>query len=90
MHLPQGRRGRGGKQSAKTVTPVSSAWRHALDVGAFVKDVPDRLPAGCAGHDRLLPDVWKQSHPEAIGEYRGEPRRDKAERKQHSAARHLP
>ena len=37
--------------------------------------------------DRLLPDVWKQSHPEAVREYRVEERRDKAERKQLEAAR---
>ena len=34
----------------------------------------------------LLPDVWKQSHPEAVREYREEERRDKAERKQLRAA----
>jgi hypothetical protein len=44
----------------------------------------DRLLAGSTADHRLLPDVWKQLHPEAIREYRVEERRDKAEQK------HLP
>lgn len=43
--------------------------------------------AGSTDYQRLLPDVWKQSHPEAVREYRVEERRDKAERKQLEAAR---
>lgn len=77
----------GGEQSAMMMTLVSSARRHDLDVGVYVKDVLDQLLAGCTDYDRLLPDVWKQSHPEAIREYRVEERRDKAERKQFQAAR---
>jgi len=86
----------GGEQSAMMMTLVSSARRHDLDVGVYVKDVLDQLLAGCTDYHRLLPDVWKQSHPEAIREYRVEERRDKAERKQLQAARrrltsrHLP
>jgi transposase len=77
----------GGEQSARMMTLVSSARRHDLDVGVYVKDVLDQLLAGCTDYDRLLPDVWKRSHPEAIREYRVEERRDKAERKQFQAAR---
>ena len=77
----------GGEQSAMMMTLVSSARRHDLDVGVYVKDVLDQLLAGCTDYDRLLPDVWKQSHPEAIREYRVEERRDKADRKQLQAAR---
>ena len=77
----------GGEQSAMMMTLVSSARRHDLDVGVYVKDVLDQLLAGCTDYDRLLPDVWKQSHPEAIREYRVEERRDKADRKQFQAAR---
>ena len=86
----------GGEQSAMMMTLVSSARRHDLDVGVYVKDVLDQLLAGCTDYHRLLPDVWKQSHPEAVREYRAEERRDKAERKQLQAARrrltarHLP
>jgi len=77
----------GGEQSAMMMTLVSSARRHDLDVGVYIKDVLDQLLAGCTDYHRLLPDVWKQSHPEAVREYRVEERRDKAERKQLHAAR---
>jgi len=77
----------GGEQSARMMTLVSSARRHDLDLGGYLKDVLDQLLAGCTDYDRLLPDVWKQSHPEAVREYRVEERRDKAERKQLKAAR---
>ena len=29
----------------------------------------------------LRPDIWKQSHPEAVREYRAEEHRDRADRK---------
>ena len=77
----------GGEQSARMMTLVSSARRHDLDVGLYLKDVLDQLLAGCTDYNRLLPDVWKQSHPQAVREYRVEERRDKAERKQLEAAR---
>ena len=77
----------GGEQSARMMTLVSSARRHDLDVGFYLKDVLDQLLAGCTDYHRLLPDVWKSSHPEAVREYRVEERRDKAERKQLEAAR---
>lgn len=77
----------GGEQSAMMMTLVSSARRHDLDVGIYVKDVLDQLLAGCTDYHQLLPDIWKQSHPEAIREYRVEERRDKAERKQLQAGR---
>jgi transposase len=77
----------GGEQSAKMMTLVSSARRHDLDVGLYVQDVLDRLLAGSTDYHSLLPDVWKQQHPEAVRAYRVEERRDKAERKQLKAAR---
>jgi transposase len=77
----------GGEQSAMMMTLVSSARRHDLDVGVYVQDVLDQLLAGATDYHRLLPDVWKQSHPEAVRQYRVEERRDKAERKQLQAAR---
>ena len=77
----------GGEQSAMMMTLVSSARRHDLDVGIYVKDVLDQLLAGATDYHSLLPNIWKQSHPEAIREYRVEERRDKADRKQIRAAR---
>jgi len=79
-----------GEQSATLMSLVSSAKRHDLDVGVYLKDVLDQLLAGCTDYERLLPDVWKQSHPEAVRVYRVEERRDKADRKQfHAAQRRL-
>lgn len=77
----------GGEQSAKMLTLVSSARRHDLDVWVYVKDVLDQLLAGSTDYRSLLPDIWKQRHPEAVRVYRVEERRDKADRKQLNAAR---
>jgi transposase len=80
----------GGEQSAQLMTLASSARRHDLDVWAYVKDALDQLLAGSTDYHSLLPDVWKQRHPEAVRQYRVEERRDKAERKQlHAAQRRL-
>jgi transposase len=76
-----------GEQSARMMTLVSSARRHDLDVGLYIKDILDQLLAGSTDYHNLLPDVWKQRHPEAVRQYRVEERRDKAERKQLNAAR---
>jgi transposase len=76
----------GGEQSAMMMTLASSARRHDLDVWIYIKDVLDQLLAGSTDYHSLLPDVWKQTHPDAVREYRVEERRDKAERKQLAAA----
>jgi len=76
-----------GERSAMMMTLVSSAKRHDLDVGLYIKDVLDQLLAGCTDYASLLPDQWKQRHPEAIRQYRQEEWRDKAERKQYRAAK---
>jgi len=76
-----------GERSAMMMTLVSSAKRHDLDVGLYIKGVLDQLLAGCTDYASLLPDQWKQRHPEAIRQYRQEERRDKAERKQYRAAK---
>jgi hypothetical protein len=77
----------GGEQSAKMMTLVSSARRHDLDVWLYVKNVLDQLLAGSTDYQSLLPDIWKQRHPQAVRAYRVEERRDKADRKQLNAAR---
>lgn len=76
-----------GEQSAKMMTLVSSARRHDLDVAAYLTDILAQLLAGCTDYSALLPDVWKQTHPEAVRQYRATERRDRAERKQVRAAR---
>jgi hypothetical protein len=52
-----------------------------------MKDVLDQLLAGSTDYQSLLPDLWKQTHPEAVRGYRFAERRDKADRKQRDAAR---
>ena len=76
-----------GERSARLMSIVSSAKRHDLDVWAYLKDILDRLLAGQTEYESLLPNKWKDSHPEAIREYRVEERRDKADRKQLDRAR---
>jgi transposase len=76
-----------GERSAMLMSLVSSAKRHDLDVWIYLKDVLDRLLAGETDYEKLLPDRWKQEHPEAVRQYRVEERRDKADRKQLAAAR---
>ena len=71
-----------GERAADFLTLVSSAWRNDLDVWAYLKDVLDRLLAGETDYAALRPDVWRQTHPEAIREYRVSERRDRADRKQ--------
>jgi hypothetical protein len=66
---------------------VSSARRHDLDSRLYIEDILMRLLAGSTDYESLLPDVWKEAHPEAVRVYRQEERRDKAERKQFHAAR---
>lgn len=66
------------------LTLVSSAIRNHLHVWAYLKDVLDQLLAGSTDYESLRPDVWKQSHPEAIRVYRQDERRYAAERKSRS------
>ena len=68
-----------GEQSAQRMSVVRSAKRHDLDDWTYVKDLLDQLLAGTTDYEKLLPDVWKQSHPEAVRVYREEERRDKAD-----------
>jgi transposase len=70
---------RAGIRNASLMTLVSSAHRHDLDVQMYLEDVAMRLNRGTAKPEDLLPDAWKQSHPEAIRSYRTDERRDKAE-----------
>ena len=78
-----------GERAARLMTIVSSAKRHSLDVWKYLKDVLDRLLAGETDYTKLLPDVWKQEHPEAIRTYREEESRYKSDRKQLTRARRI-
>lgn len=76
-----------GYRAADLMTLVSSAARNDLDVFMYVKDVLDLLLAGESNYHVLRPDIWKQSHPEAIGIYRQEERRSRADAKAVKRAR---
>ncbi|MFM7293156.1 MAG: IS66 family transposase, partial [Planctomycetia bacterium] len=76
-----------GYRAADLMSLVSSAHRNDLDMFIYVKDVLDRLLAGETNYDALRPDVWKQSHPEAIRIYRVEERASRAEAKTVKRAR---
>jgi hypothetical protein len=71
-----------GERAADFFSLVSSAVRNDLDVWVYAKDVLDLLLGGSTDYHSLRPDVWKQSHPEAIREYRVAERRDRADRTQ--------
>jgi len=71
-----------GDRASDFMTLVASAVRNDLDVWAYLKDVLDRLLAGETDYEPLRPDIWRQSHPEFIRQYRARERRDKADRKQ--------
>ncbi len=68
---------------------MSSAKRHNLDVWKYLKDVLDRVLAGETDYSKLLPDVWKREHPEAVRVYREEESRYKSDRKQQTRARRI-
>lgn len=69
-----------GPRAAVLYTVVASAARHHLDVWAYLRDVLERLATLRTKHDKapptseqltpLLPDVWAQTHPEAVRDYR--------------------
>ena len=75
-----------GERAADFLTLVSSALRNSLDVWAYINDVLVRLLAGETDYAALRPDVWRETHPEAIREYRVIERRDRADRKQYRRA----
>ena len=70
-----------GNRAATLLTLVSSAVRHDLDVGAYLKDTLDQLLAGSTDYASLRADVWKQSHPEHVRVYRREERQDASDRR---------
>ena len=76
-----------GYRAADLMSLVSSAHRNDLDVFVYVKDVLDRLLAGETSYESLRPDVWKQTHPEAVRVYRQEERLARADAKAVKRAR---
>ncbi len=77
---------RAGERNAKLMSLVSSAHRHDLDVELYLTDITRQILSGSTDYGSLLPDIWKQSHPDAVRQYRIEERRDKADRSRYQAA----
>jgi transposase len=75
-----------GNRTATSLTIISTALRNDLDVCVYVKDVLDQLLAGSTDYHSLRADVWKQSHPESVRNYRADERRDAADRRQYRRA----
>ena len=69
-----------GIRAATLLTMISTALRNDLDVWAYLKDVLDTLLAKSTDYDSLRADIWKQSHPDSVRNYRSEERRDTANR----------
>jgi uncharacterized short protein YbdD (DUF466 family) len=78
-----------GEKVARLMSVVNSAKRHCLDLWKYLKDILDRILAGETDYAKLMPDVWKQEHPDAVRVYREEESRYKAERKQVAQARRI-
>ena len=71
-----------GERAADFLTIVSSAVRNDLDVGAYLKELLDRLLAGDRDYAALRPDRWAAAHPQHIRNYRADERRDRADARQ--------
>jgi len=67
----------GGRVAASMYTLVSSAARHHVDVWAYVNDVLRQLASGLTDYESLLPDVWREHHPESIRTYRDQEKKDR-------------
>ena len=70
----------GGEVAAKLYSVVSSAARHHLDLWAYVNDVLRRLVGGETDYEGLLPDRWKETHPESVRSYRDLEQAERAQR----------
>lgn len=78
---------RAGERNANLMTLVASAQRQHLDLSAYLESVTTHMLRGTAKPEDLLPEIWKQHHPESVREYREQERRDKADSATLQAAR---
>jgi len=78
---------RAGERNANLMTLVASAQRQHLDLSAYLESVTTHMVRGTAKPEELLPEVWKQHHPESVRAYREQERRDKADSATLQAAR---
>lgn len=59
-----------GDVAATMYTLIASASRHNIDLWAYLDDVLRRLAGGETDLDALLPDRWRDVHPESVRTYR--------------------
>jgi len=78
---------RAGERNANLMRLVASAQRQHLDLSAYLESVTTHVVRGTAKPAELLPEVWKQHHPESVREYREQERREKADSASLQAAR---
>jgi len=69
--------------------PPKSNPGHDGRLRMYLKNVLDRMLSGETDYSRLVPDVWKADHPEAVREYRVAESRQKEDRKQITRARRI-
>ncbi len=67
-----------GERVARLMSIVSSCQASQPRRWKYLKDVLDRVLAGETDYSKLLPDVWKREHPEAVRVYREEESRYKS------------
>ena len=59
-----------GDVAATMYTLIASASRHNVDLWTYLDDVLRRLASGENDLDALLPDRWREAHPESVRTYR--------------------
>jgi len=77
----------GGERTAIILTVVASAYRHDLDVWAYLRDVLERLAKGEDDLTKLLPDIWKTEHPQHVRNFRTEDRQQRADDRRYRRAK---
>jgi len=77
----------GGERTAIVLSIISSAHRHDLDVWAYLRDVLERLARGEDDLEQLLPDVWKQQHPQHVRDFRAEERQQRSQERRYQRAK---
>ena len=77
----------GGERASVILTVIASAYRHDLDVWAYLRDILERLARGEGDLQHLLPDVWKAAHPQHVRTFREEEREVRAEARRYRAAK---
>lgn len=77
-----------GERTATILSVLASAHRHDLDEWSYLRDVLQRLATGgTADLSDLLPDIWKQAHPQHVRAFRVAEKQARAENRRFQRAR---